>query len=224
VKPGLIEAEEGKIEMKVIGAGCPRTGTLSTQAALTLLGMPCYHMAEIAIHEEHTRAWHAFLVEKKAMDWEALFKNYEATVDAPPAFFYREILQAFPDAKVLLNLRDGESWYKSYLTLHGAIQELMQHRENNARLNMWLQVVETLDELILGQDWNQERCIRTFHEHNRRVQEEVPPDRLLVFRVQEGWGPLCEFLGCEVPDEPFPHLNEGADTVKAGLSLIFGLV
>ena len=89
---------------------------------------------------------------------------------------------------------------------------------------MWLQVVETLDELILGQDSNQERCIRTFHEHNRRVQEEVPPDRLLVFRVQEGWGPLCEFLGCEVPDEPFPHLNEGADTVKAGLSLIFGLV
>ena len=70
---------------------------------------------------------------------------------------------------------------------------------------------------------DRDRCIAAFNAHNRRVQEEIPKDRLLVFRVQEGWAPLSEFVGCEVPDEPFPHLNEGTDTVKAGLSFIFGI-
>jgi len=127
--------------MKVIGAGCPRTGTLSTHAALTRLGLPCYHMAEVALHEDHTRAWYSFLIERKPMDWKALF------------------------------LRDPESWYEGYMALHGAMQDLAPHRAANPRLDRWLQV----------------------------------------------------FLGCEVPDQPFPHLNEGADTVKAGLSFIFGI-
>ena len=69
--------------MKVIGAGWPRTGTLSTRAAVTRLGLPCYHMAEVALHEDHTRAWYSFLIEQKLMDWKALFSNYSATVDAP---------------------------------------------------------------------------------------------------------------------------------------------
>src|SRR2546425_5311680 len=114
--------------MNLIGAGWSRTGTLSTHAALTHLGLPCYHMAEVAMHEEHTRAWHAFLVEGKPMDWKALFARYDATVDAPAAFFYREILEAFPDAKVLLHLREPESWYKSFMTLREAMQDLSAHR------------------------------------------------------------------------------------------------
>ena len=209
--------------MKLIGAGCPRTGTLSTHAALTRLGLPCYHMAEVAMHDEHARAWHAFLVEGKPMDWKALFAPYDATVDAPPAFFYREILDAFPGAKVLLNLREPESWYTSYMTLRGAMQDLSAHRRGNPRLEMWLQVVEAVHDYAIGADSNHDACIAAFNAHNRRVQEDIPADRLLVFRVQEGWAPLCKFLDREVPDEPFPHLNEGADTVTAALSFIFGI-
>ena len=211
------------MNMKVIGAGYPRTGTLSTHAALKRLGLPCYHMAEVALHEDDTRAWYSFLIEHKPMDWEALFSNYSATVDAPAAFFYREIFEAFPDAKVLLNLRDPESWYQSYMTLRGAMQDLAPHRHANPRLDMWLKVVEAIHEHSVSADADRDRCIAAFNAHNRRVQEDIPKDRLLVFRVQEGWAPLCKFLGCEVPDEPFPHLNEGADTVKAGLSFIFGI-
>jgi hypothetical protein len=180
-------------------------------------------MAEVALYEDHTRAWYAFLIERKPIDWEALFSNYSATVDAPAAFFYREIFGAFPDAKVLLNLRDPESWYESYRTLHGAMQDLAQHRHANSRLDKWLQVVEALSERWIGAEADRDRCIAAFNAHNRRVQEEIPKDRLLVFRVQEGWAALCKFLDREVPDEPFPHLNEGADTVKAGLSFIFGI-
>jgi hypothetical protein len=209
--------------MKIIGAGCPRTGTLSTHAALTELGLPCYHMAEVALHEEHTRAWHEFLVEGKPMDWKRLFAPYEATVDAPAAFFYREILQAFPDAKVLLNLRDPESWYKSYTTLLGVHRELATHRSGNPRLSAFLEVVEAIDARFCGDHTDRDACIAAFNAHNERVQQEVPKDRLLVFRVQEGWAPLAALVGRPAPDEPFPHLNEGPDTVRVGLSAIFGV-
>lgn len=209
--------------MKLIGAGCPRTGTLSTHGALTRLGYPCYHMAEVAMSEEHTRLWYAFLIDGKPMDWRALFANYEATVDAPAAFFYREILEVFPDAKVLLNLRDPESWYKSYMTLRGAMEHLIPHRTTNPRLDMWLRVVEAIHDSAMGATDDHDACIAAFNAHNRRVREEIPQDRILLFRVQDGWGPLCDFLGAAAPVEPFPHLNEGADTVKAGLSIIFGV-
>ena len=49
----------------------------------------------------------------------------------------------------------------------------------------------------------------------RMVQATVPPERLLVFNVKQGWAPLCEFLGKEVPDEPFPFVNETEDLNKA---------
>jgi len=209
--------------MKLVGAGFPRTGTLSTHAALTRLGFPCYHMAEVVMREEHTRAWHAFLVEHKPMDWKALFSDYQATVDAPAAFFYREILDTFPDAKVLLNLRDPESWYRSYMALRGTSEELQPHRSRNRRLDMWLRIVEAIEQHVFGGRSDHDTCVAAFDAHNRRVEEETPRDRLLMFRVQEGWAPLCEFLGLEVPDEPFPRLNEGVETVRAGLSLTFGI-
>jgi hypothetical protein len=177
-------------------------------------------MVEVAVHEKHTRAWHSFLVEGVPMQWKQLFEGYTATVDAPAALFYREILEVFPDAKVLLNVREPERWYASLMTLHATMQELVPYRASNPRLDQWLSVVEALDER-LGGSLDKEDCIRAFNEHNRQVQEEIPKDRLLVFRVQDGWEPLCNFLGCEVPDEPFLHLNEGSDTVRAGLRQAF---
>jgi hypothetical protein len=108
------------------------------------------------------------------------------------------------------------------MTLRGAMEELSAHRRDNPRLDMWLEMVQALEEHAFG-GTDHDACIAAFNAHNRRVQEDVPADRLLVFRVQDGWESLCEFLGREVPNEPFPHLNEGADTVRAGLALAFGL-
>ena len=209
--------------MQVIGAGFPRTGTLSTQAALMRLGFPCYHMAEVLRRPEHTDAWHEYLVAGRPMDWRRLFADYQATVDAPAAFFHREVMAAFPDAKVLLNLRDPDKWFESFMTLNGVMGEFMPLRETNPRLDRWLGVGEALLGRVFGGTIDRDAVIRTFEEHNRLVQEEVPADRLLVFRVQDGWGPLCSFLGCEVPDEPFPHLNEGPDTVRAMIGQTFGI-
>jgi hypothetical protein len=209
--------------MRLIGAGFPRTGTLSTQAALIRLGYPCYHMAEVLRRPEHTDAWRAFLHDEAPMDWHALFADYQATVDAPAAFFHREVMAAFPDAKVLLNLRDPDKWFESFMTLNGVMAEFVPLREGNARLDRWLSVGEGLIGRVFGGTLDRDAVIRTFEEHNRRVQEEVPADRLLVFRVQDGWEPLCAFLGCDLPAEPFPHLNEGPDTVRAMIKLTFAV-
>jgi len=209
--------------MQVIGAGFPRTGTLSTQAALIHLGFPCYHMVEVVQREAHTNAWYDFVVGGHAMDWTALFADYEATVDAPAAFYYREIMETFPDAKVLLNLRDPAKWFDSFMMLNGVMMEFAAHRASNPRLDRWLAMAEGLLATRFGGAADRDVIIRLFDEHNRRVQEEVPADRLLVFRVQDGWTPLCEFLDRDVPREPFPHLNEGPDTVRAGVGAVFGI-
>lgn len=209
--------------MQVIGAGFPRTGTLSTQAALIRLGLPCYHMAEVVRHPSHTDAWYEFLVGGRPMDWARLFADYEATVDAPAAFFHREVMEAFPDAKVLLNVRDPEQWFDSFMTLNGVMLEFTAHRASNPRLDRWLQVGEALIGRMFGTGLDRASATRVFEEHNRLVRAEVPADRLLVFRVQDGWEPLCAFLDRDVPPEPFPHLNEGPDTVRAMARGIFGI-
>ena len=209
--------------MQVIGAGFPRTGTLSTQGALLRLGYPCYHMAEVILHEAHTDAWHAFLLGGQPMDWKKLFSGYEATVDAPGAFYHRDIMAAFPDAKVLLNLRDPDKWFDSFMTLAAVNLEFEDRRASNPRFDRWRSVTDALMERTFGKPPpDRDACIGVFEEHARRVQAEVPADRLLVFRVQDGWEPLCTFLDCDVPDEPFPHLNEGPDMVREIIETVFG--
>lgn len=99
--------------MKVIGAGFGRTGTMSLKAALEELGYgPCYHMTDVFEHPEHIRMWEA-ATRGEPVDWDELFAGYQATVDWPGAAFYRELMEVFPDAKVLLSLRDPEKWYES---------------------------------------------------------------------------------------------------------------
>jgi hypothetical protein len=68
-------------------------------------------------------------------------------------------------------------------------------------------------ELIWERDFDgrfeeRDHAIETFERHNEEVEQRVPPERLLVYEVKEGWGPVCDFLGVEVPDQPFPHLND----------------
>ena len=201
--------------MQVIGAGFGRTGTMSMQAALELLGYRCYHMKEITEAPGHLKAWHEFVSGRARMDWKTLFEGYEATVDFPACIYYRELLQEFPDAKVILNVRDPERWYQSFLTLQETTDRFRVFRFV-PRARRFLNFVD----LLLGKVFfdclrDHDKCINVFNRHNQEVQEHVPRERLLVFRVQEGWEPLCKFLGCEVPEGiPFPHLNEGRETLR----------
>lgn len=207
--------------MQVIGAGLPRTGTMSMQAALNQLGYPCYHMQNVPREAGHLQAWDDAVTGRSPMDWQRLFQHYEAIVDAPGCFFYADLMRAYPEAKVVLTVRDPERWYTSMMTLWRTMERLRPLRFLIPKLGHFFRFVDHMSTRFLAGALDRETLIRLSNEHNAAVQQTVPTDRLLVFQVKDGWGPLCDFLGCEVPDTPFPHLNEGDATLKARFREVF---
>ncbi len=99
--------------LRVVGAGVGRTGTKSLSIAVAkLFDSPCYHMTEVFAHPEHIAPWHA--AARGAMpDWNELFSGYAAAVDWPASAFWCELSVAFPDALVVLSLRDADTWWES---------------------------------------------------------------------------------------------------------------
>src|SRR5436305_4702694 len=98
----------------IIGAGFGRTGTLSLKQALErLLGQPCYHMFEVFSHPEHADVWRR-AAEGDAVDFDEVLDGYGATVDWPACEFWAELMGTYPDAKVLLSVRDPDRWYSSF--------------------------------------------------------------------------------------------------------------
>jgi hypothetical protein len=205
--------------IRLIGAGMPRTGTLTQKEALEMLGLaPCYHWVNILADLDEVALW------QRAMDgeaiWEEVFARFEATVDWPGGHFWRQLMDAYPDAKVLLSVRDPESWERSFRETiwsmgHG---DSLLHLLSSARTHVdpkWKRYVALVDRMFWspegcfpGNNERPEQLIEGFERHNETVKQSVPPERLLVWQVSEGWGPLCEFLGVEVPDESLPHVND----------------
>ena len=200
--------------MKVIGAGFGRTGTLSLKTALEALGVgPCYHMAEVFAHPEHLALWEA-AARGEAVDWRGLFEGWGATVDWPGCNFYREILEAHPEAKVLLSVRDPARWYASCYDTIYSLNRLFPMRVILPRMPRMAGPIRMAKAVVWqgsfgGRFEDREHAIGVFLAHIAAVQATVPADRLLVYDVQEGWEPLCAFLGVPVPARPFPHVNDG---------------
>lgn len=188
--------------MKVIGAGFGRTGTMSLKVALEELGFgPCYHMIELFEHPEHVERWEA-AVRSEPVDWEDLFRGYQATVDWPGAAFYKELSERYPEARVILTVRDPERWYESARNTIFTLRDVASSRAP--------QVARDLASQKGFRDVeDRQQTIEAFNRWNEEVKETIPPERLLIYEVREGWEPLCDFLGVEAPeDKPFPHLND----------------
>jgi hypothetical protein len=194
--------------MKVIGAGFGRTGTLSVKAALEELGFgPCYHMVEVFDKPRHVELWQA-AAEGKPIDWEELFAGYTAAVDWPACTFYQQLMQAYPEAKVLLTVRDPQSWYESTKNTIYPVSRMSPDSPSTADQR---RMVNTLvwQRTFGGAFEDKQRAISIFERHIQEVKDRVPAERLLVYDVKEGWEPLCRFLHVAVPvDKPFPHLND----------------
>ena len=200
--------------LKVVGAGFGRTGTLSLKNALEKLGVgPCYHMMEVFPRPEHVAMWHRLAFEN-SMDWDLLFRDFHSTVDWPSARWWREIAAHYPDAKVLLSVRDPESWYKSMIdTIYQPMKwpvpeglpEIVRLQNEMVRKAI---LTETFDNRFEDKAF----AIEVFKRHTQEVRDTIDPARLLVFDVKEGWAPLCRFLEVPIPDEPFPRLNDTAST------------
>lgn len=201
--------------LNVIGAGFGRTGTTSLKVALEHLGFgPCFHMYELLAKPERMRAW-SRLARGEPVPWHEAFRGFQSTVDWPGARYWRELVDAHPEAKVILTDRDPDRWYEStrttiYSLAHG--EEADQNTATDATIAEFRPVLRRLiwEGEFGGRFADRDHAIEVFQRHNAEVQRVVPAGRLLVFRVSEGWRPLCDFLGADVPHGDFPHVNDTA--------------
>jgi hypothetical protein len=193
--------------LKVIGAGLGRTGTLSLKLALEHLGFgPCYHMLEImAVGHERMPQW--IDVVRGSPDWDAIFEGFASTVDYPTCTYWRELAAHYPEAKVILSTRDAESWFHSVSRTIFSPNSLTQTSESP--------VAEFFKGAVTGAfgDRIDERefMVDYFRRWEADVIASLPPERLLVHRLGDGWEPLCAFLGVPVPDKPYPRVNTTDD-------------
>jgi Sulfotransferase domain len=205
--------------MKLIGAGLPRTGTLTQKLALEQLGLgPCYHWVDVlADLDREVPLWN------RALDgqapWAEVFGGYSSTVDWPGGYFYRELIDVYPEAKVLLSVREGQAWEPSFreTIVTMCFGESLMPLLSRARAEVdprWQRYLALVDRMF----WSEQgtfaaghtpaQLIAQMEAHNEQVKRAVPAERLLVWEVTDGWEPLCEFLGVAVPAEPLPHAND----------------
>ncbi|WP_433429288.1 sulfotransferase family protein [Nonomuraea sp. CA-141351] len=209
--------------MKVIGVGFGRTGTTSLAEALEQLGFgPCYHMFNIVEEPHRIQPWLA-AAQGRPVDWEEVFSGFESVLDFPAAAFWRQIIAAFPDTKVILTVRDPRLWYESAAStiFKKAIES--RTRPLPARIAFRLltrlspdfgaftQMVDlaVVQGLFDGRIADPAHAIQVFERHLMEVVDEVHPERLMVYDVTEGWSPLCKFLDVPEPTRwPFPRGND----------------
>jgi hypothetical protein len=212
--------------MRVIGVGFGRTGTASLKEALERLGAgPCYHMRDVVEQPGRARPWLA-AAEGHRPDWTDVFAGYGSTVDWPGAAFWRDLVSAYPDAKVVLTTRDPHRWYDSMAKT--ILPAWRRRREAPAPADPERRALGELMERVIarrvfaGRAEDPAHAIATYERHNADVRAAVPAHRLLEFQVAQGWEPLCDFLDAPVPDEPFPRVNDTTEFNRRAQAAIPG--
>ena len=199
--------------MKLICAGMPKTGTKSIAKALSHLEFTVFDW------EEQTFAcldhWVDVFQNGVKPDVKRVYQNADAAADTSGTFFFEEILAAFPDCKVILSVREEDSWVKSVVNQIEATYAQRYHKMSmlspTARKMQY--VVDSCIDAVLGSRNPKSTYVfrKRYRIHNQHVKSVVPADKLLVYNVKQGWEPLCDFLGCEVPTVAFPHENIKAE-------------
>ena len=205
--------------MKVICAGWGRTGTRSLKYALEYLTTkPSYHMQNILLNKNDATLWHDLIFNNdnnNGFNWATIFKGYGACLDFPSCNYYKELMEFYPDAKVILTIRDDESWMKSWNVLNNKVLNsftfkfLAKIPYTSFKLQKGIH-----NKMILGEDGafkgdiTDKAIKQRFNEWNQSVIDYVPKDRLLIYEVKDGWEPICEFLDKPIPNIPFPYKNK----------------
>lgn len=194
------------MNLRVVGAGLPRTATKSLQIALErLLGGKCHHMSVIPGHPFNLGSdWDRALAGRET-DWEHALGGYVAAVDWPSSMFWRELSERNPGALVILSVRDSaRTWWES-------ANETILPVARMAMMPDWPdgRGLLTLLERFAGTlHWDDEATLMAAYDrHNDLVRRSIPADRLLEWRAQDGWDPLCAALGLPTLEEPFPRTN-----------------
>ncbi len=164
------------------------------------------------------------LRDRGTTDWDSLFNGYRACVDFPGYPFYREMMEQYPEAGIILTVRDFDSWYESaYRTIWQAGPQTPWEKVSmsvkmvtNGRVRKAVKCIKFFHEIFWEKTFNgrfedKEVAREAYEAHIDSVKQNVPDDRLLVYDVKDGWEPLCDFLNVPVPDQEYPYLNKKED-------------
>eukprot|EP01018_Ginkgo_biloba_P022186 Gb_02464 [translate_table: standard] len=199
--------------LEVIGVGFPRTGTSSLRDALNMLGYRCYHYTEMR-RNNHADLW-IDVLEGKSENWSDILHDYRAAVDCPCLNVYKKLISAYPNAKIILTVRDSESWYES--AKQSIFRAFNDVRVGDANTKRFLELA-TWEGIFHGRFEDKAYAIDVYERHIEEVCRFVANDKLLIFNVEEGWTPLCNFLGVHVPhgngNLEFPRSNSTKDFWK----------
>lgn len=212
--------------VQVIGAGFARTGTMSMQKALNDLGLgPTYHMNDVFQNPSHAQDWLDY-GETDTADWDAMFAKYHAVVDFPASLAWRELYDHYPEAKVVLTVRDRDRWWDSMNAVIYPTRTLFPAwlKRVIPFTQRWTDMVDSLvwTRTFDGKFLDKAYAIQVFDDHVEEVQAYCDPARLLIFEVSQGWQPLCEFLDVPVPATSFPHLNDTASLKRRFAGIRWG--
>jgi hypothetical protein len=190
--------------LDVIGAGFGRTGTHSLKLALEMLGLgPCHHMVDVGASEQQ-KLWFRAAGRGELVDWDEVYAGYRSAVDWPTAYFWRELADHFPQAKIILTVRNSEAWYRS---ARATIFNTMGPDNDPASFGRAVIATKIFDNRLDDET----HVIGVLERHNAEVIRTIPPHRLLVYQLTDGWPKLCNFLDRPIPAEPFPYSNTTAD-------------
>src|SRR4051812_36710370 len=196
--------EVHRMTIKMVGAGVGRTATHTQKVVLEqLIGGKCHHMIEVFDHPDEVPVWHQAALGNMP-DWSTFLSGYTAIVDWPGGAFYEEVADAYPDAPVLLSVRDPDEWYRSATnTIFQAIPRDVPEGENP-----WRDMIVALIRNRFCDDFeNPDAMKKAFVAHNEQVRDTIPKDRLVVWEPKDGWAPIANALGVAVPDGPLPVTN-----------------
>ena len=205
----------------VYAASLPRSGTFSLKTALEILGLgPVNHMSVFPFNKPLILKWTPALKEPKKANWRAMLPGlgFNAACDAPTACISRYILRDIPEAKLILVYREPEKWWTS-------VQNTVAGKYGpDTWFSLWAKILTfSLPNRTIYLFWNMQKYVGIDREYMygpgrmNDFQEEIkelnrqrgnPP--MLEWKIQDGWEPLCEFLGVPVPDQPFPRTNDTA--------------
>jgi hypothetical protein len=217
------------VPMKVLSLGCPRTGTLSMQEAYSMLGYASpYHFSSVFDNIRDADMWQEAFSAKfrggPSLDWrkhfDCLLGHCAAITDAPAVLFWKELVDAYPDAKVVLVERSAEKWLPSCETLLvgilNPVAAYVLRYSDPTWTGRWNGLGRSWVEALFGSTnlaTAKANAVERYEAHYAAIRATVPADRLLEYKLGSGWQPLCKFLGRPEPDAPFPHRNE-ANTLE----------
>ena len=222
--------QERSRPLEVLSLGLSRTGTASIAQALKILGYGnCAHGLQLLDDPSYAAQWEKAIdgYQGRAApftrsDWDELLGHCGAVTDMPCTMVWRELYDAYPDAKVIIVQRDVEKWYQSFS--EGVIDPIYAPSGKFTRNYVEPLLGSRLGALTLkccegyfgatSAEAMKLNARRVYEQHYRDIRATVGREKLLDYQLGSGWEPLCAFLGVDVPNTPFPWINE-ADALQA---------